>query len=159
MIANSDRALHCAGSVPMARPSRFGVDRSVVPVVRGAADVNGMSSTLCPVSARGDVDALPELAGHVALVSEPTDGRDIEQRSVGPVQKCLGTVDPLLEDKFVRCGASGLAEAAGEVVAAEPDRSGEIAERHVLLQVLVDVFADGAFLTERQPVHTPAVTE
>jgi hypothetical protein len=64
--------------------------------------------------------------------------------------------DPLPEDKFVRCGASGPLEAAGEVVAAEPDRSAEIVEQDVLLSVLVDVFADRRLFRTSAAVNTAA---
>src|SRR5262249_3912407 len=88
----------------------------------------------------GHADEPLEVAGEVALVPESAPGGDLRQREVIPaLEQLLGPLDAPGDDVLVRGQAGGRLEQPGEVIRAEVDDGGDLVERDLRVEALLDV--------------------
>ena len=100
----------------------------------------------------GDADEPAEVAGEMSLIPEPCTGGDLGQREVVPTpQQQLGPLDPAADEVLMRGQACGGLEHSGEVVGAKVGDGGEVVERQLGVEVLLDVLEGGPELVPGQP--------
>src|SRR6516164_4496059 len=110
-----------------------------------------------PELPRRDAGEALELTGELALVIEAGVRGDLRQREVASaLQELLGPLDTAGDDVLVRRQAGGPLELPGEVVGAKTSDRGQLLQARAGVEVLLDVFNDGAELRSGQRSVPPA---
>ena len=90
-------------------------------------------------AARGDAEKPFGVAGEVGLIVEARLARDGGDGELATQQEPLRQLDALAQDVLVGAQAGGPLEEAREMVGADVGRGGDLSEREVAREVLVDV--------------------
>src|SRR6516165_3103061 len=144
-------------------PREFAGPRCSLGMVRGrsAGSWRGLSvlgdSCGHPELPRRDSDYALEVMRELALVREAGMRGDLRQGEVAAgLQELLGPLDAAGEDVLVRRQPGGPLELPGEVVDAETSDRGQLLQARAGVEVLLDVFNDGAELRSGQRSVPPA---
>src|SRR6516162_8724066 len=110
-----------------------------------------------PKLPRRDADEALEVIGELALVREAGVRADLRQGQVASrLQELPGSLDAAGDDVLVRRQAGGPLELPGEVVGAKTSDRGQLLQARAGVEVLLDVFNDGAELRSGQRSVPPA---
>src|SRR5262249_21672372 len=106
---------------------------------------------------RRDADYALEVMRELALVREAGVRGDLRQGGVAPgLQELLCPLEAARDDVLGRWHAGGPLERPGEVVGSKPSDRGQLLQARAGLEVLLDVFNEGAELRSGQRPVPPA---